>query len=313
MADLSQLEMFVNVVDAGSFTGAAEALGVSKSHVSRQISALEDRLGARLLNRTTRKVILTDIGRVFHERCTRILEELEDAEAAVTSLQTSPRGRLRMSVPMSFGVRYIAPYLADFMAQYPELEVEVDFSDRRVDLVDDGYDLAIRIGRLADSSLIARKLAPTLQVVCASPGYLEEHGEPHTPEDLKQHQCLLYTYDTGGLQTWRLEGPGGEVVVHVKGRVVANNGDALVAAAEAGLGVLQIPDFLAASALRQGSLRQILPQWASSAAVWAVYPHSRHLSAKVRVFVDGMLERFQTPPWSMTPPERAPRSKGAKR
>jgi len=301
MQDLSQLEVFVRVVDEASFTSAAESLGVSKSFASRQVSALEDRLGARLLNRTTRKVTLTDVGRVFHERCTRILEELQDAEAAVSQLQNAPRGTLRLSAPMSFGVRYVAPIVAEFMVAHAELAVDVHFNDRRVDLIEEGFDLAIRIGKLADSSLIARKVASTELVLVASPGYLAAHGTPESPEDLRGHSCLLYAYQSSGHQTWALDGPSEtQSVVHVHGRAVINNGEALLEATRWGLGVCSMPDFLAADDLLSGTLVRVLPDWGSASAVWAIYPHTRHLSAKVRLFVEALNTALEHPPWSRT-------------
>lgn len=297
MADLSQLEVFVAVVDSGSFTAAAEALGVSKSFASRQVSQLEDRLGARLLQRTTRKVSLTDVGRVFHERCARILEDLQEAELAVSQMQTVPRGTLRMSVPMSFGLRYVAPAVGELMARYADLHVDVSFSDHRADLMDEALDVVIRIGKLADSSFIGRKLAPARTFVCASPDYLKARGTPRAPEDLRDHDCLLYAYQRTG-HAWSLEGPQGEVSVPVAGRMVANNGDALLEAARRGLGVVYAPDFLAADDLRAGRLSRVLPEWCSEAAVWAIYPHNRHLSAKVRAFVDLLGAHFENPPWA---------------
>lgn len=299
MADLSQLEVFVRVVDHASFTAAAEAMGVSKSFASRQVSALEDRLGARLLNRTTRRVTLTDVGRVFHDRCRRILEELEDAETAVSSLQNAPRGTLRIAAPVTFGVRYITPLIADFMCEHTELDVEVEFNDRRVDLVDDGFDLAIRIGLLDDSALIARKLAPTTSYIFASPKYLEEHGEPRTPEELRSHQCLRYAYQSRGL-SWSLQGPEQrELSVVVRGRAVLNSGEALVEFGRRGLGLVWSPDFLAVDAVRAGHLVRVLPGWRSKSHVWAVYPHSRHLSAKVRLFVERLIAWFSAPDWRL--------------
>lgn len=297
MRDLTQLEVFVRVGETGSFTEAADALGVSKSYASRQISALEDRLGAQLLHRTTRKVTLTDVGAVFHERCAQILAELEHAEAAVTSLHESPRGELRLSVPMSFGLVHIAPAVAEFAARHADLAVNISFSDRRADLLDEGFDLAVRIGVLDDSSLIGRKLATTSEMVCASQAYLDAHPAIEGPEDLRRHDCLLYAYQSTG-QNWRLVGPAGEVTVPVRGRFVANNGEALLEAARHGLGVAFAPDFMVADDLRRGTLRRVLPAWQRQAAVWALYPHNRHLSAKVRLFVDFLVERMAHPPWA---------------
>lgn len=299
MPDLSQLELFTRVVETGSFTAAAAQLGVSKSFVSRQVGALEDRLGARLLQRTTRKVTLTDVGRVFHQRCARILEDLEEAELAVSSLQNTARGTLRVSAPMSFGIRYISPAVASFLRQHRELSVDVDFSDRRVDLVDEGFDLAVRIGRLADSSFVAGKLAETRGILVASEAYVAESGRLQGPDDLRDHECLRYAYQSGGSQTWQIEGPKGrEISIHVHGRALSNNGDALLDAATAGLGVAFVPDFLACPYLRDGRLIHVLPAWGWRSRVWAVYPHSRHLSAKVRLFIEHLREQFKDVSWS---------------
>jgi DNA-binding transcriptional LysR family regulator len=297
MHDLAQLEIFVHVVDDGGFTSAAHNLGVSKSFVSRQLGALEDRLGARLLNRTTRKLTLTDIGTVFYERCRRVLDELTEAEAAVTNLQTAPRGTLRLAAPMSFGVRYVAPEVAAFLAEHDELSIDIDLADRRVDLLDEGFDLAIRIGKLADSSLIARKLGASDLLMVASPAYLDRRGRPEHPRELREHDCLLYAYSPNNT-SWQLEGEGGSITVPVTGRVGANNGDAIAVAARAGLGIARLPDFIAAPLVREGACEQVLSKWTESYGIWAVYPHNRHLSAKVRLFVEFLAERWATPPWA---------------
>jgi DNA-binding transcriptional LysR family regulator len=296
MGNLTQLEIFVLVVETGSFTAAAKALSVSKAHVSKQVRALEDRLGARLLNRTTRKVATTDIGASFYERCRRILDELGDAESAVTDLQTTPRGTLRVTAPGAFGITYVAPAMAQFMVEHDELVVDMCFSDRSIDLLEEGFDLGIRIGRLPDSSLIAKRLAETCTHVCGSPEYFDRHGRPQRPEDLRHHDCLRYAYQNSG-QSWRLGGPEGDVSVPVSGRVVANDGDALLAAARLGLGLCFIPDFYVTDDLASGRLERVLTQWATPTPIWAIYPHSRHLSAKVRLFVDYLAERFAEPPW----------------
>lgn len=299
MNDLSQLEVFVRVVSDGGFTAAAQTLGVSKSFVSRQISQLEDRLGARLLNRTTRKLVLTDVGAVFFERCQRILEELSDAESAVTDLQTAPRGKLRVAAPMTFGVQYVAPAVAEFLTRHPELSVDLDLSDRRVDLLGEGFDLAVRIGALPDSSLIARKLAETQLCAYASREYLDRRGRPQQPSDLRQHDGLLYAYQNTGAG-WRLTGPEGEVFTSVRGRVSANNGEALAIAALAGLGIALLPDFIAAGKPCLGKLERVLPGWADVGAVWALSPHNRHVAAKVRLFVEFLAEQWSEPPWRLT-------------
>jgi DNA-binding transcriptional LysR family regulator len=305
MQDLSQLQIFALVGDTGSFTSAAQALGVSKAHVSKQVRALEDRLGARLLNRTTRKVALTDVGSVFHARCRRILDEVAEAESAVTDLQTTPRGTLRVSVPVSFGVAHIAPALAEFAAIHPDLHVDADFSDRRVDLLEDSFDLAIRIGTLPDSSLVARRLGQTCSYVVGSEDYLRRRGVPATPQDLRAHDCLLYSYQLSG-QAWRLSGPAGEVTVPVNGRLLTNNGDAMVEAARCGVGLCFVPDFLVAEEIAKGGLRRVLEEWSGPSPIWAVYPHSRHLSTKVRLFVDHLAQRLDPAPWAAlcSPPAR---------
>ncbi|MCH9000548.1 MAG: LysR family transcriptional regulator [Proteobacteria bacterium] len=299
MEDLSAMAVFARVVEMESFSGAARALGLSKSAVSKRVGRLEDRMGLRLLNRTTRRLSLTEAGAAFYQGCRRVVAEAEAAERAVTRLASAPRGRLKVNAPMSFGVRHLAPALPDFMARYPELNVDLTLNDRVVDLVEEGFDLAIRIARLAESSLIARRLAPNRLVLCAAPSYLAAHGAPRAVEDLKGHECLLYSYQAAG-DVWRLCGPGGERRLAVTGRLRINNGDALLAAALGGLGVALLPCFICGQDLRAGRLIQVLPAWSGPAdtAIAAVYPASRNLSPKVRVFVDFLTERFSgTPYW----------------
>lgn len=299
MADLSSLELFVKVVDLGSYTAAAEAFGVSKSHVSRQVSALEDRLGARLLNRTTRTLTLTEAGRMFHDRCTDILGQIEDAERAVTSLQTNPRGELRISAPMTFGVRYLAPVIAEFMERNPELSVDAQLNDRWIDVVEDGFDLAVRIGKLPDSSLIARRLADVRLFAYASPGYVEKHPEISKPADLRDHDCLLYLHGGRGPQTWEFTRGDERASVAVTGPMISNNGEVLIESARKGLGVTFGPDFIAAPSVENGSIVPVLADWYSPGSLWAIYPHRRHVSAKVRTFVEFLAEAFADPPWSV--------------
>lgn len=299
MEDLSAMAVFARVVELESFSGAARALGLSKSAVSKRIGRIEDRMGLRLLNRTTRRLSLTEAGAAFYQGCRRVVAEAEAAERAVTRLASAPRGRLKVNAPMSFGVRHLAPALPDFMARYPELTVDLALNDRVVDLVEEGFDVAIRIARMADSSLIARRLAPNRLVLCAAPAYLRAHGAPHAVADLKGHECLLYSYLAAG-DVWRLCGPGGERRLAVTGRLRINNGDALLAAALGGLGVALLPCFICGQDLRAGRLIQVLPAWSAPAdtAIAAVYPASRNLSPKVRVFVDFLTERFSgTPYW----------------
>ncbi len=300
MSRLSELEIFVKVVELESFSGAARELTLSKSQVSKQISRLEDRLGARLMHRTTRRMSLTDVGRVFYQRCVQILADLEEAELSIGKLQSEPRGTLRVSVPMSFGVRYLAPALSDFMGAFRELQVDLNFSDRQIDIVDEGYDMAIRIGALADSSLIARKLAPVQLFLCASPEYLETAGSPQHPSELKHHNCLRYRYFSTG-SMWKFYGSQGKESVKVVGSLQTNNGDALREAALRHIGLCILPDFLVYEDLREGCLQQVMEDWTVGEAfyIWALYPHNRHLSAKVRLFVDFLLARFTPrPPWT---------------
>ena len=297
MDRLDDMLAFIKVVDAKSFTAAADRLNLSKSVVSRRIADLENRLGARLLNRTTRKLSLTEVGQAFFERCTRILSDLDEAERAVADLHAAPRGRLRVNAPLSFGLLHLAGAVAEFMERYPAIEVDIDLNDRYVDLFDEGYDVAVRIGRLRDSSLIARRLAPNRRVVCASPAYIEAHGAPRVPEDLAQHRCLLYT-NVPTAEQWQFKVDGETRVVRVNGCLRANNGDILLAAAIAGHGVVVAPTFMCGEALASGDLRCLLSDYTfSDSAVHAVYPQNRHLSPKVRAFVDFLAARFGPEPY----------------
>lgn len=297
MERFSGLEAFVAVIEDGSFTSAAVSLGVSKSYVSKQVSALEDRLGARLLNRTTRSLSLTSAGQAFYDRCSQILIEIEEAERAVTQLQTEPRGLLRASVPVTFGVTWLAPIVADFLALHRDLEIDLDFSDRKVDLVDEGYDVVIRIGVLDDSSFAFKRIAPVRTLVCATPQYIADHGPIETPEDLIPEDCLPYVYQPA--TAWHFSRDGVERHVRVRGRLRANNGEALAHACARGQGVATLPDFIAAPFLREGLLTHVLEDWVDNErrAIWALYPHSRHLSAKVRQFVDYVADCLDPCPW----------------
>ena len=297
---LPALACFVAVVEHESFTGAADALGVSKSHVSKQVSALEDHLGTRLLNRSTRRMSLTDVGRAYYERCAAALADLEEAELAVTQHHSTPRGVLRLSVPMSFGVQYLSPLIAEFGARWPDVRIDVELTDRVVNILDEGIDLAVRIGQLADSSLIARRIAWVHGYLVASPAYLAERGAPEHPDDLRDHDCLVYEYQG---PSWTFTRDDESITVRVDGRVRSNNGEVLVDAARRGLGIAWMPDFLSCDALSSGDVVPLLPDWSSRRlGVWAVYPHNRHLSAKVRLFVDLLAEAFgDVPPWAVLP------------
>lgn len=299
---LAAMAVFARVVEAGSFSGAGRQLGLSKSAVSKAVARLEDHLGTRLINRTTRKLSLTETGRAFYEGCRRMLNEAEAAERAVTHLTDAPRGVLRVNAPMSFGIRHLSPGLGTFMAAYPELEVDLTLEDRRVDLVEEGYDLAIRIGVMPDSSLVARRLGPNPRVICAAPDYLERRGVPRSPEALASHDCLLYHYQSSG-DSWRLRprpgAAGAETSVRVKGRLKVNNGDSLREAALAGLGIAHLPAFIVHEDLAAGRLVALLQDYddVADGGVFAVYPASRNLSPKVRVFIDFLADRFARRPY----------------
>ncbi len=300
MEPYAGIAVFTRVAETGSFSAAARDLGLSKSAVSKRVAALENRLGARLINRTTRRLSLTEVGAAFYERAVRILAEMEEAEQAISRLHGEPRGTLRVNMPMSFGIGHVAPALADFMARYPDLRVAMELTDRRVDLIEEGVDLAIRIAELPDSSFVARRLAPARRVVCASPDYWQRRGRPRHPTDLADHSCLIYTYLSAlsAQREWRFKGPKGPVSVHVSGCLEANNGDALRDAALAGLGVYLAPTFIVGDDLWAGRLEEVLSDYEDSRlSVYAVYPHRQHLSAKVRAFVDFLVERFGPEPY----------------
>ncbi len=283
---------FVRVVERGSFSAAARELHLAKSTVSKRIAALEERLGARLLQRTTRTVRLTEVGAAYYDRCLAVLEAAAEAERAVTRMQGTPRGRLRVSAPMSFGQRYLASSIASFLQEHPEVEVDLDLSDRMVDVIGEGFDVAIRVGELRDSSLIARRLAPSRSLVVGSPAYFHRRGRPQSPEGLREHECLLYAYQASG-DTWHFRGPGGASAVRVRGRLRANNGDVLSLAAQSGLGLALLPDFIVDAELRTGRLEPALAEHCRAEAVLhAVYPHARHLMPKVRAFVDRLAADF---------------------
>ncbi len=284
---LADLETFVAVTEAGSFTKAALRTGRSKAGVSRQIKQLEERLGAQLMHRTTRSLSLTDAGTTLYERAAAALADLHDAEAAAVDRQMKPQGRLRVSLPVAFG-RYIAAGpLLELAERHPDLELDVSFSDRYVDIVGEGFDLAVRIGDLADSSLIARRASSTRRIVCASPSYLESRPDITEPADLLQHDCLLYAQQASG-SAWRFA--GGQTV-NVRGRIRSDSGEALHLAALEGVGVAWLPDFYIRDDLASGRLVTLLDDFeAAPIGIWLVYPHRRHLSLKVRLAVDHLAE-----------------------
>ncbi len=295
MDSLTGMEVFVQVVRAGSFSAAARDLSQTPSAISKQIGRLEDRLGARLFNRTTRRLGLTEVGAAFHERAQRILSEVEEAEQAVSHLNQAPRGTLRLDVPTAFGRLYIAPILPGYLTRYPEMRVNMAMNDRFIDPVEDAVDLVIRIGELSDSSLIARRLAANRRIVCGAPAYFERHGRPTQPAELAGHNCLVYTY-RAARHDWPFVCQDDEAavpeVVRVDGNLETNNAEALMVAASAGLGLGLFPMWLAGPELTAGRLQRVLPEHhAPDSAIYALYPPGRHLSPKVRSFVDFLVEQ----------------------
>ena len=281
------MDMFVRVIEAGGFTEAARRAGVSKSAVSKQISALEQRLGARLLNRTTRRVSPTEIGLAYFDRAVRVLADAEEADAIAAALQGSPRGELRVSAPQSFGTLVIAPAVADFIAEHPEVRVHMTLDDRYVELISEGFDLAIRIGALEDSTLRARRIAETKLQLVASPDYLKRKGAPRGVDDLAEHDLLHYSYLASG-RSWRLIGPGGvERQVRASGPLTVNNGSALITAVERGLGIALSPDFICRESLNAKRITQILPDATPEPlGIWAVTPPGRFMQPKVSAFIE---------------------------
>ena len=299
MDRFEDLQAFVAVVDTGSFTAAADRLGLAKSAISRRISGLESRLGAQLLHRTTRRLSLTDTGRGFYERSARILADLDEAESAVAEAQGQLRGKLRVALPLSFGIRQMSAPLAEFRRRHPQVDFDLDLNDRRIDLVTEGIDLAIRIGKLADSSLIARRLFDARTVVVASPAYLAERDTPQEPRDLCRHRCLVYSNLADPTRWACRDSDGKSCEIEVTPALTATSGDFLCAAAAAGLGIAVQPTFIAGDAISRGELVPLLTdyQWPVTPA-WAIYPPTRHLSHRVRAFIDFLVEWFAgRPAW----------------
>lgn len=283
---LGSMKTYVAVVDSGSFAAAATRLDVSRAMVSKQVQKLEEHLGTRLLNRTTRRLSLTETGRAFHERSVQILGDVNEAEQIAGQMTTLPRGVLRVTIPLSYAQHRLGSIIGAYTQAYPQVQLDIALSDRKVDLVEEGFDVAIRIGALSQSDLIARKLGVARSIVCASPGYLAAHGTPQTPHDLSQHACLSYSLSGGGAD-WRLESAGEHLTVPVAGPIRADNGDMIRLAAVAGAGIVFQPHFIVGEDLAAGRLVQVLPGWESAElGIHALYPSRKHLSAKVRTFVD---------------------------
>jgi DNA-binding transcriptional LysR family regulator len=297
MDRFAELRAFVEVVRAGAFVKAADALDLSKTAVSRQVGDLEKRLGVRLLNRTTRRLSLTDEGQRYHEHARTVLADLESAEADVMTRAREVTGLIRITAPLSFGILHLAPLWPEFRARHPGATLDVTLGDRLVDLVDEGYDLAIRIARLPDSTLVSRQLARTRMVLCAAPAYLRKHGKPRHPRELSGHVTLSYSYWSSG-DEWQFTGPDGPANARVKPWMHTNNGDSCRAAALAGSGIILQPTFLVGDDLRRRAMVELMPEYrAVELGVYAVYPTRRYLLPRVRAMVDFLAERFQDPPW----------------
>jgi DNA-binding transcriptional LysR family regulator len=291
------MRVFTTVVDIGSFAGAADKLDLSRGMATRYVAQLETHLGVRLLNRSTRKLSLTEAGSNYYQRATQVLAMVEEAENSVAQNASTPRGILRVTSSVAFGVHHLGWAITEYLQTYPDVQVEVTLNDRAVDLIEEGFDLAIRVAREIDPGLIARKLTYARMVACASPGYLKQHGIPKSPEDLTSHNCLSYTYWSQGNE-WRFRRKGVERKVRVSGNLHGNNGDILIEAAIEGLGVILQPTFLAYEALRQGKLVRILADWETdNLTVFAVYPNRQFLPPKVRSFIDFLTERLGPEPY----------------
>ena len=287
------IRAFTQVVSSGGFAAAAREMGVSRSAVNKLVINLENQLGVQLLHRSTRQVSPTEMGLAFYDRCVAILAELEEAEQAVTQLHEQPKGRLRVNAPMSFGTMHLAPALADFLVQYPDLQVQLTLSDRFIDPIEEGFDVTVRIAQPQEmASLIVHELVGAKRVLCAAPSYLNVRGVPTHPTELHDHSCLHY----GHLATenqWTLMGPDGEHRVSIHGALCSNNGEVLREAATRGLGITLLPTFIVGRDLQQGILQTVLPEYhPTELTIYAIYSVNRHLSTKIRLFVDFLKERF---------------------
>lgn len=298
MDRFQEMSSFVAVVDAGSFIGAANATDLSKAAISRHLNDLEHRLGVRLLHRTTRRLSLTAEGQAFYARCRELLASVQEAESEITSQSGAPSGLLRVNAPLTFGVLHLAPLWGQFADMYPKVSLDVALGDRVVDLVDEGYDLAIRITAMTNPMLVSRKLASTRVVLCASPMYLEKNGTPTHPSELASHRAVSYTYFSGR-DEWEFAGPDGPVSVHVNSCIRANNGDTCRLAALEHQGIILQPTFIIGEDLERGTLVELMPQYRSiELGIHAVYPTRKFLPLKVRRLIDFLADAFRDPPWS---------------
>lgn len=298
-----EMDVFVQVVRKGGFSAAGRALGLSPSAVSKIVGRLEDRLGARLLQRTTRRLSLTEEGRTFCDRCLRILADIDDAEQTVGRLRSTPGGTLRITAAVAFGTYQLVPLLPEFVERYRLINLDLTVTDRIVDLVEEGADLGIRIGARFESSLVSRLLAEDFRIICAAPSYLDRYGVPQVPADLAQHNCLAWSGDShGDLNEWPFTGPDGPYTVTARGNTRVSNGETLFEMTHAGLGVAQLAEFRVGEDVRRGRLVPLLADHhrPKPLPIHVVYPHRRHLSPKVRAFVDFLVEKFTpSPPWTI--------------
>ncbi|SFF02161.1 LysR family transcriptional regulator [Nitrosomonas sp. Nm166] len=298
MDRFENMHAFVRVVEAGSISAAADRIGVAKSVISRRLKELEEHLGVELFHRTTRQMNLTDSGRTFYQQSVRILADILEAEHATSQFHGALRGSLKVALPLSFGLMHLGPAINAFLQAHPDIEFDLDFNDRQVDLLAEGFDLAIRIASLPDSSLIARRLASIQAIMCASPAYLERMGKPRLPEELINHRCLVYNL-ISNFDTWNLYDADGQLI---KTRIVpylkANNGEFLRDAAAAGMGIVLMPTFIVYKEIESGQLIPLLTEYRySQLEAYAIYPQTRHLSRRVRAFVDFLIKRFEGSPY----------------
>ncbi|WP_341501230.1 LysR family transcriptional regulator [Gallaecimonas sp. GXIMD4217] len=294
---LHAMAAFARVAELHSYTQAAEQLDLSRTQISKLVAALEDHLGVRLLHRTTRRVSLTEAGAAYLPKAQQILTLVDEAHSQTADLGESLRGKIRVNGPMSFGAHFLAPALAPFLARHPQLDIELELNDRRVDLIEEGYDLAVRISELKDSSLVATRLTHCRMLICATPDYLARHGAPSQPQELKDHQCLNYRYASEGRQ-WRFSVDGKTLLVPVSGPLECNNGEALVGAVKAGLGLTYCPSFLVGAALASGELVTVLDHYLPEPfGIYAIYPANRHLPNKVRALIRHLKDSFGDPPY----------------
>jgi len=302
MDKLESIRAFAEVVNHGGFAAAGRHLGRSRSVINKLVLQLEEELGVPLLQRTTRRVSPTDVGRAYYERCLNILAEVNAADQAVAQLQQEPKGTLRINAPMSFGTMHLAEAIATFMTQYPDLQVQMTLSDRFVDLIEEGFDITLRIAALKpDDSLITHELTPIQRILCAAPSYLEQHGFPQEPTDLHQHTCLQYGYLATG-QHWRLIGPDGTTQsVLVRCRYYSNNGEVLRETAIKGVGIALLPLFMVQPAIHDGALQVVMPDYcAPPIAAFLAYPPNRHLSTKIQILTAFLQDWFKQPSWEIS-------------